>query len=127
MARRWPGVFLLAAILATCVGPAGAQTNFKCDPLDPVADAGWSVVPSLETVGAADSAPYQAGAGGDWFVDRTATLIPFCNYYNDLGIYSLRSYTLSPQVTTQRIAICTAAPTGGSVAIAPYAGSCPPR
>ena len=127
MARQWPGVFLLAAILATCVGPAGAQTNFKCDPLDPVADAGWSVVPSLETVGEADSAPYQAGAGGDWFVDRTATLIPFCNYYNDLGIYSLRSYTLSPQVTTQRIAICTAAPTGGSVAIAPYAGSCPPR
>ena len=127
MARRWPGVFLLAAILATCVGPAGAQTNFKCDPLDPVADAGWSVVPSLETVGEADSAPYQAGAGGDWFVDRTTALLPFCNYYNDLGIYSLRSYTLSPQATTQRIAICTATPAGGSVAIAPYAGSCPPR
>ena len=127
MARRWPGVFLLAAILATCVGPAGAQTNFKCDPLDPVADAGWSVVPSLETVGEADSAPYQAGAGGDWFVDRTTTLIPFCNYYNDLGIYSLRSYTLSPQEKQEKVAICEAAPAGASVAVPPYAGPCPPK
>ena len=126
MARQWPMIWFLVAFLAACAGPARAQTSFKCDPLHPLADAGWSVVPSLETVGEADSAPYQAGAGGDWFVDRTTTLIPFCNYYNDLGIYSLRSYTLSPQATTQRIAICTATPAGGSVAIAPYAGSCPP-
>ena len=86
MARLWPAFFMIAANLAAWDGPARAQTNFKCDPLDPVADAGWSVVPSLETLGKADSAPYQAGAGGDWFVDRTTTLLPFCNYYNDLGI-----------------------------------------
>ena len=49
------------------------------------------------------SAPYQAGAGGDWFVERTTTLLPFCNYYNEIGIYSMRSYTLAPQVTRQRI------------------------
>jgi hypothetical protein len=126
MSRQRPIVFFLAAILAAC-GPACAQMDFKCDPLDPVADAGWSVVPSLETVGEVDSVPYQAGAGGDWFVDRTTTLLPFCNYYNDLGIYSLRSYTLSPQTSTQRVAICKAAPVGGSIAVAPYAGPCPPH
>jgi hypothetical protein len=114
--------FALAMILplSAATGPLGAQPNFKCDPLDPVADAGWSVVPSLETVGEAEGAPYQDGA--DWFVDRTTTRLPFCNYYNDIGIYSMRSYTLSRQVATQRIAICR-----GGAAVAPYAGPCPPR
>ena len=127
MARQWPMIWFLVAFLAACAGPARAQTSFKCDPLDPLADAGWSVVPSLETVGEADSAPYQAGAGGDWFVDRTTTLIPFCNYYNDLGIYSLRSYTLARQEKQEKIAICKAAPAGASVAVPPYAGPCPPK
>ena len=129
MARQRLVVSVLAAMLTlvSSGGPAAAQVNFKCDPVDPVADVGWSVVPSLETVGEADSAPYQTGAGGDWFVDRTTTRLPFCNYYNDLGIYSLRSYTLSPQISTQRIAVCKAAPAGRSVAVAPYAGPCPPR
>jgi hypothetical protein len=128
MARQRLFVSAIAAVLMlmSCGGPVGAQVDFKCDPVDPVADAGWSVVPSLETVDQADSAPYQASAAGDWFVDRTTTRLPFCNYYNDLGIYSLRSYTLSPQVSTQRIAVCKAAPSGGSVAVAPHAGPCPP-
>jgi len=111
--------FAAAAILAA--GPAAAQPTHKCDPLDPVADVGWAVVPSLETVGVKDSAPYQAGAGGDWFVDRTTTLLPFCNYYNEIGIYSMRSYTLTPQATTERIGICHA-----NAAVPPYAGRCPP-
>ena len=51
----------------------------------------------------------------------------FCNYYNEIGIYSMRSYTLSRQVAKERIAICKSAPAGGSVAIAPYAGPCPPQ
>ena len=99
--------------------PAAAQTLPKCDPVDPVSDAGWSVVPSLEEIGTKDSAPYQAN--GDWFVDRTTTLLPFCNYYNEIGIYSMRSYTLMPQATTERIGICR-----GNTAVPPYAGSCPP-
>ena len=114
------GFVATLAALAMADRPAAAQTNFKCDPLDPVADAGWSVVPSLETVGEADGAPYQDGA--DWFVDRTTTRLPFCNYYNDIGIYSMRSFTLSRQVSTRRIAICK-----GNAAIPPYAGPCPPR
>jgi hypothetical protein len=113
--------------LAASGEPGAAQSNPKCDPLDPVSDAGWSMVPSLETISKTDGAPYQAGAGGDWFIDRTTTLLPFCNYYNEIGIYSMRSYTLSRQVTKERIAICKSAPAGGSVALEPYAGPCPPR
>jgi hypothetical protein len=113
--------------MAASGGPGAAQSTPKCDPVDPVSDVGWSVVPSLETVGKVDGAPYQAGAIGDWFVDRTTTLLPFCNYYNEIGIYSMRSYTLSRQVTKERIAICRSAPAGGSAAIAPYAGPCPPQ
>jgi hypothetical protein len=122
-------VFVIAAIVAmAAVGEPGvAQTMPKCDPVDPISDVGWSVVPSLETIGTADGSPYQAGASGDWFVDRTTTLLPFCNYYNEIGIYSMRSYTLSRQLTKERIAICKGAGGGGSVAVPPYAGRCPPN
>jgi hypothetical protein len=122
-------VFAVAAGIAMAAGggPGIAQPSFKCDPVDPISDAGWSVVPSLETVGKADGAPYQSAAGGDWFVDRTTTLLPFCNYYNEIGIYSMRSYTLSRQVAKEQIQICKAAPGGATAAVAPYAGPCPPK
>ena len=117
-------VLVVAVVIAMAgSGPPGrAQPSPKCDPPDPVADVGWSVVPSLETIATSDGAPYQAGASGDWFVDRTTTLLPFCNYYNEIGIYSMRSYTLSRQVTKERIAICK-----GDAAVTPYAGPCPPK
>jgi hypothetical protein len=118
---------IVAGIAIASGGPGIAQPNFKCDPVDPVSDAGWSVVPSLETVGMADGTPYQSEAGGDWFIDRTTTLLPFCNYYNEIGIYSMRSYTLSRQVAKEQIQICEAAAGGGSTAVAPYAGPCPPK
>jgi hypothetical protein len=118
-------VFATAAIVATC-GPCIAQANHKCDPVDPLSDAGWSVVPSLETVGTVDSAPHQAGASGEWFIERTTTLVPFCNYYNEIGIYSMRSYVLAPRVTKEQIRICERTAAGGSGAVAPYAGPCPP-
>ena len=122
-------VFVIAAWVATATsgGPGVAQSNPKCDPIDPVSDVGWSVVPSLETIGKADGAPYQSGASGDWFIERITTLLPFCNYYNEIGIYSMRSYTLSRQVSKERIAICKSTPSGGSAAVEPYAGPCPPR
>jgi hypothetical protein len=112
--------------LAGAGAPGVAQTSPKCDPLDPVSDAGWSVVPSLETIGKVDGAPYRTGAAGDWFVERSTTLLPFCNYYNEIGIYSMRSYTLAPQVGKERIQICKGMAGGGSTAVAPYAGPCPP-
>lgn len=114
------GALLAAATIAAAAGmPAAAQPLPKCDPVDPVSDTGWSVVPSLEEVGTKDGPPYQAN--GDWFVDRTRTLLPFCNYYNEIGIYSMRSYTLAPQVSTERVGICR-----GNAPVPPYAGSCPP-
>jgi hypothetical protein len=126
MAKPSIAVVAAVALVATAAagGPGAAQATHKCDPVDPVSDVGWSVVPSLETVGEEDSAPYRAG--GDWFVDRTTTLLPFCNYYNEIGIYSMRSYTLSRQTAKERVQICKSAP-GTSTAVAPYAGPCPPR
>ena len=117
-------VLVAAAIVATATtsGPGAAQTTHKCDPVDPVSDVGWSV----ETVGVADGAPYQTGARGDWFIERTTTLLPFCNYYNEIGIYSMRSYTLAPQETRQQIKICARTDAGRSAAVPPYAGACPP-
>jgi hypothetical protein len=119
-----PVIAILVAAPGFC-GPTRAQATHKCDPVDPISDVGWSVVPSLETVGVVDSAPYQAGTSGDWFIERATTRIPFCNYYNEIGIYSMRSYTLAPQVTKERIRICRIA-AGGSDAVSPYAGTCPP-
>jgi hypothetical protein len=118
-------VAVLVAASKFC-GPAGAQVTHTCDPVDPISDAGWSVVPSLETVGAVDGAPYRGGTNGDWFIERTTTRIPFCNYYNEIGIYSMRSYTLAPQVTKERVRICERTAVGGSGAVPPYAGPCPP-
>jgi hypothetical protein len=120
-----PVIVTLAVATGFC-GHLLARSTHKCDPVDPIADVGWSVVPSLETVGAADGAPFQAGRTGDRFVERVTTRIPFCNYYNEIGIYSMRSYTLAPEVTKERIRICEHSATGGGDPVLPYAGSCPP-
>jgi hypothetical protein len=111
-----PIIVLLAIVSGFC-GQLFAQPTHKCDPVDPVADVGWSVVPSLEIVGVVDGEPFQAERTGDWFVERLTTRIPFCNYYNEIGIYSMRSYTLAPEVTKERIQICEHSATG---AVAQY-------
>ena len=121
-------VATVAMALTVASGKVSARADHTCDPLDSVADVGWSVVPSDETVGQVDSAPFQGDAGGAWFVNRTTTIIPFCNYYNELGIYSMRSYTLAPREIETRIRICQATAQGAAtVAVPPYAGRCPPR
>jgi hypothetical protein len=117
--------FIVAVALASSCCAAGAQPLHTCDPVDPVADVGWSVVATEEVVDQADGAPYRMG--NDWFVDRTTTLLPFCNYYNDIGNYSLRSYTLAPRETVERVNICKADARGASVAVPPYGGACPPK
>jgi hypothetical protein len=116
--------FAVAAIGITALGGGAVRADHTCDP---VTDAGWSVAPSHETVSETDSAPYQEGTAGNWFVARTTAYIPFCNYYNELGIYSMRSYTLSPRTREERVGVCRASAQGGSIAVAPYAGPCPPR
>ena len=118
--RRW-----LLAIAAVVLGsfPAGAHAEHACDALG---DRGWSTVPTVETVAQKDGAPYKADPTGSWYVDRTVTLLPFCNYYNNVGNYSLRSYSLSPEDHKERIEICRAGADGNPIAVAPYTGRCPP-
>ena len=60
-------------------------------------------------------------------MDRTTTLLPLCNYFNAVGNYSLRSYSLAPSVKVERISICQPAAAGASVAVPPYGGPCPPK
>jgi hypothetical protein len=110
VAAAWVGLVL-------CAGAA----EHKCDP---VTDEGWSVVPERQTLSESDSAPYRAGV--DWFIDRITTVLPLCNYFNSIGVYSLRSYSLDPVESKEQIAICRADPQGRSIAVAPYAGHCPP-
>jgi hypothetical protein len=101
-----------AALLAL---PASA--DHSCDALG---EPGWSTVPSHEVVNVGESAPIKVGE--DWFVDRTTTVLPLCNYINAAGNYSLRSYSLSPEDKTERVIICR-----GNAAVAPYSGPCPPK
>jgi hypothetical protein len=102
---------------------SAAEAMHKCDP---VTEEGWNVVPSRQTLSETDGAPYQSGPSGGWFVDRVTTVLPFCEYYNAIGLYSLNSYSLSPVTTEQRVAICRPGE-AGSVAVPPYAGPCPPK
>jgi hypothetical protein len=114
-------------ILAITVSlSVAARADHKCDPLSD-ADIDWNVVATHEIVSQVDSTPYQAGEAGNWYVDRATTVLPFCNYYNAVGNYSMRSYSLTEQVTTERIGICRRNTQGGSVPVVPYAGPCPPR
>ena len=93
---------------------------------DPAIEPGWAASATEEVTHVADSAPLQA-CPGDWYVERTTTRLPLCNYFNGVGNYSLQSYSLDPYETKTRVAICGAGPGGTSVAVAPYAGPCPPK
>jgi hypothetical protein len=117
MAKSSLGVLLLIIAGMAMLAPLAARADHICDD---VGEPGWSTLPSHETVNIADGAPYEAG--GDWFVIRTITVLPLCNYINAAGNYSLRSYSLEPEDKTERVVICR-----GSAAVAPYGGTCPPR
>ena len=112
----------IAALAASTMSSGAGAAEHTCDP---VTDDGWSVIAERETLSRTDGPPYQSGA--DWFVDRVTTVLPFCHYFNSIGIYSMRSYSLDPVVTEERIAICRGIGESGSAAVAPYAGPCPPR
>jgi hypothetical protein len=84
---------------------------------DAPGEDGWTVVATVETAEVKDGAPYRAG--DDWVVDRTVTLLPLCNYFNAVGTYSLRSYSLDPTQRTERHVLCRA-----GAPVAPYAGAC---
>src|SRR5712671_4795501 len=115
-------IIAVAAMTASGLRVRPAQADHRCDP---IGDPGWQTVPSHEIVSEVDGTPYRDGAA--WFIDRTITVLPLCNYFDEIGNYSLRSYSLTAPATTERIGICRSDAAGGSVAIQPYAGPCPPR
>jgi hypothetical protein len=117
-------IFVVSVLAASALGAGEARAIHACDP---VTDSGWNVVASEETVNETESAPFAEGAPGNWFVTRTTAYIPFCNYYNELGIYSMRSYTLALRTREDRVSICRGSSQGVSVAVAPYGGACPPQ
>jgi len=115
MTKGW---ILPVLIAASTSALSHAQAQHACDALG---EPGWRTIATQEVVNVVEGLPYQVG-GSDWFVDRTTTVLPFCNYINAVGNYSLRSYSLSPEDRTERVAICR-----GGTPVAPYAGACPPR
>jgi hypothetical protein len=114
--------FAITVLTAAATLGGAEAAEHKCDP---VTDDGWSVVAEGETLSRTDSPPYQSGT--DWFVDRVITELPFCHYFNSIGVYSMRSYSLEPVVTEQRVVICRRIAPNGLLAVAPYTGPCPPR
>jgi hypothetical protein len=111
----------VAALAVSAIAKTAVAAEHKCDP---VTDVGWSVVPEREVLSQTDGPPYQSGT--DWFIDRVTTVLPFCHYFNSIGVYSMRSYSLDPVATEERVVICRRSGSD-SVAVAPYAGPCPPR
>jgi hypothetical protein len=143
------GAKILAALLAAAVLPRAARAECSLEnvaSLQEIAE-GWTIHEDLRIVKQVDSAPYEKGGRGNWFVDRETTTLPICSVFDDLGGYSLRSYMLPPVVTKTQVRICQATAGGGSVRFAPpdakprpadtahevyspynrpYTGSCPP-
>jgi|GEM_PF-2564330 hypothetical protein len=110
------------ALAASATSGGAGVVEHRCDS---VTDEGWSVVAERETLSQTDGVPYQSGT--DWYVNRVTTVLPFCHYFNSIGVYSMRSYSLDPVVTEERVTICRRTGQSASVAVAPYTGPCPPR
>ena len=126
MRGTMPTKFIMHAVIwlmaLAPLGPRAALAQHACDA---AGDEGWRVLVSTEIVGVKDSAPFRAG--GDWVVDRTTTLLPMCNYFNSVGNYSLRSYSLDPMDKKERVVLCRAGATGPSTPVPPHTGPCPPN
>ena len=149
MTRTGGATIVLAALVAAAAFPSSARA--ECS-LENAASAqeiagGWTIYEDLRIVKQVDSAPYERGGRGNWFVDRETTTLPICSVFDDLGGYSLRSYMLPLVVAKSQVKICQATADGDSVPFVPadakprpadtayevylpynrpYAGSCPP-
>jgi hypothetical protein len=115
-------ISVMAAVGWLAIGTGAAHAQQVCDA---AGEEGWRVVPSTEVTDVKDGAPF--AAGDDWVIERTTTLLPFCNYFSPAGSYSLRSYSLDPFTKAERVVLCHATAPGLSEPVAPYAGACPPK
>jgi len=149
MSRVSGAMIVFGTLVAASAFPGAARA--ECS-LENVASAqeiasGWTIHEDRRIVKQVDSAAYEQGGRGNWFIDRETTTLPMCSVFDDLGGYSLRSYMLQPVVTKSKVKICQATATGGSVPFVPadakprpadtshevyepynrpYAGACPP-
>jgi hypothetical protein len=149
MTRTRGATILFAALVAAAAFPGAARAECSLESVASPEEiaGGWTIHEDLRVVKQVDSAPYEKGSSGNWFVDRETTTLPMCSVFDDLGGYSLRSYMLQPVVTKSQVKICQATADGGSVPFVPkdakprpadtayevylsfdrpYAGSCPP-
>ena len=149
MTRIRGTAIVLTALVTAAAFPGSARAECSLESVASLQEiaGGWTIHEDRRIVKQVDSAPYEQGGKGNWFVDRETTTLPFCSVFDDLGGYSLRSYMLQPVVTKSQVKICQAAAGGGSVRFVPadakprpadtahevyepynrpYAGSCPP-
>ena len=115
----------LAVAWLAALALSGTQAALAQHACEAIGEEGWKVVATNEVTDVKDSAPYRVG--GDWVIDRTTTLLPVCNYFNDAGNYSLRSYSLDPVDKKERVVLCHAAASSATAPVPPYAGPCPPK
>src|SRR3989449_6925759 len=149
MTRIRGATIVFAALVAAAAFPGAARAECYLENVASPQEiaGGWTIHEDLRVVKQVDSAPYEQGDGGNWFVDRETTTLPLCSVFDDLGAYSLRPYMLQPVVTKVQVKICQATAGGGSVPFVPadakpqpsdtahevfdsykrpYAGPCPP-
>ena len=149
MTRTTRATIVFAVLVAATALPRTARAECSLENVASPEEiaGGWTIHEDRRIVKQVDSAPYERGGTGNWFVDRETTTLPMCSVFDDLGGYSLRSYMLQPVVTRARVQICQATTDGGSVRFVPanakprpadtahevylpydrpYAGSCPP-
>ena len=92
MTRTRGAAILLAAVVAAATFPSSARAECYLEnvaSLEEIA-GGWTIHEDLRIVKQVDSAPYEQGGSGNWFVDRETTTLPICSVFDDLGGYSLR-------------------------------------
>ena len=108
MTRTKGAAIVLAALVAAAACPSAARAQCYLEnaaSLEEIA-RGWTIHEDLRIVKQVDSAPYEEGGAGNWFVDRETTTLPFCSVFDDLGGYSLRGYMLQPVVSKSQVKIC---------------------
>ena len=149
MTRIRGGTLVFAALVAAAALPSAARAECYLENVASLQEiaGGWTIYEDLRVVKQVDSAPYEQGGDGNWFVDRETTTLPMCSVFDDLGGYSLRSYMLPLVVAKSQVKICQATADGDSVPFVPadakprpadtayevyppynrpYLGSCPP-
>ena len=119
-----PPTALMAVALmsAPTVWAAAPQPTHKCDEPQP----GWDLLKTIEKADEKDGAPHAKGPAGNWYVTRVTKWIPYCQYHDPIGLYSLDTYALAPRMIEEEVQICASVAGGGSRPVAPFKGPCPP-